>query len=105
MRLIFFYALFIPLTVDCSYDLTIVMPICYRDGIGRVGINLIEALNGTLSLNCISSRGQKSIDLTDLKESVKKVVLNEDQTAGKVAFMIDGVWYSLIISATLCGKS
>lgn len=78
---------------DCSlhaYDLTLVGIIQHADGLGRIPIGLIEILKDEIEINCIPI----SIDPIGLKEEIKKIIINPNQTPGRVSLLTTALFWS-----------
>lgn len=71
-----------------DYDLTVVGPILFPDGIGRLSILFMDMLKSDLKINCISNRQS----LTDVPKGVQAIVKNPDKRAGNVALLTDFLW-------------
>lgn len=73
------------------YDLTVVGPVRFADGIGRQSVELIDTLKDHLSINFIPTTEIKKLD--DVPKLVQKIILNQDQRPGKVAILEQSLVY------------
>lgn len=86
-------ALCLPVKVEAAlYDLTIVGPVKWKDGLGRISIGIADTLKDKLTINHIPSAFWYADDVPD---QMKHIFLGQDKTAGKVA----------ILTAPLCWRS
>lgn len=81
--------------VTYRYDLAVVGPLCFADGIGRQSIGIIDALHDQLRIKFIPTRFSSLITLQDLPASVMQSI--KEQTVGTVAV-------ALLEDLITCGK-
>jgi glycosyltransferase involved in cell wall biosynthesis len=74
-----------------TIDLTVVSSIDFNGSVRRHAIGLIECLNGHLKINFIPSR---PVNLDEVNDEVKKVILASVKKPGKVALLEDPLWYA-----------
>ena len=74
-----------------SVDLTIIGSIWPSDGLGKIAINLIEALKDDLTINWKSAQNQLPI-YEDLSLDVKKIIDMGYKESGKVSLLTDIPW-------------
>jgi glycosyltransferase involved in cell wall biosynthesis len=73
-----------------DYDLTVVGPMKFADGIFRLSIGWVEHLSRELKINFISTG---FLDLDNVSPSVVDVVNGRDKTPGNVAVLLDSPWH------------
>lgn len=73
-----------------SFDLTIVGPVKWRDGLGRISIGLAETLKDEVSINHIRSAFWQE---DDLPLQVSDIFRGSDKTPGNVAFFTAPLWW------------
>lgn len=86
-------ALFIlssPVSPATNYDLTVVGPMKFADGIFRLSVGWIEYLSRELKVNFISTG---FLDLDNVPDSVRTIVNSADKTPGRVAVLLDSPWH------------
>lgn len=69
-------------SVAYDYDLAVVGPLCFADGIGRQSIGVIDCLADQLRVKFIPSRFGSSVNLQDLPPRVKESIMR--QTTGTI---------------------
>lgn len=72
-----------------SYDVTIVGPVGYFDGLGRISIGIIDAVKNDLQINCIPTY----LNLNHINIDVQSILLHPDKTPGKVSLFTGPLWY------------
>lgn len=76
-------------------DLTIVGQAIFAESMARLSIGLIDSLKDELKINFIPTRSNKSsINLKEIPKEVQSIILNHDKSPGKVALLLDGLWYT-----------
>ncbi len=73
-----------------SIDLTIVGPIKYGDGAGRMPIGLADIFRQDFKINHIPVKFKD--DFSDVQLTIKNILKNKDCTPGKVAILTHNVW-------------
>lgn len=74
-----------------SYDLTVVGVANKADGIGRISLGIIETLKEELTINYVSCIGPPILD--DVSDETRRIVRNEDRTAGTVSILTNAIWH------------
>lgn len=73
-------------------DLTIVGNFDPADGLGKVGINIIETLGDLVSINAIPINPETPFQNKDTPQNTLKAISNHDQETGQVALLTDVLW-------------
>lgn len=73
-----------------QYDVTVVGPMLYADGLGRASIAFMELFHEELKINYIPT---KEIIFKDVPWVVKNIAQNPDKTPGKVSILFDVLWH------------
>ncbi len=81
------FVIFAWLDIYC-YDLTIIGPHNFNDGISRRSIGQIKMLKDSLKINYINTRPKNSSD-KDIENAVLKIIKNPDTTPGTISFFVD----------------
>ncbi len=109
MKIIHFFILILIFSVSkiaayiSHYDLTVVSPIVFADGIGRLGLGFIDTLKDDLSINHINSR--KTADFTDINQATTRILKGSDKSPGNVAILFDCVWIPIATPTDLIPKT
>jgi glycosyltransferase involved in cell wall biosynthesis len=77
------------LPLFARYDVTVVGPLLYADGLGRLSIGLMEHLKDELSFNFISTG---IVNFKDVSYDVQRIVWNHDKTPGNVSILFNPLW-------------
>lgn len=72
-------------------DVTVVGPMLYADGIGRISIGFMDCLKKDISMNFIQTSGSQK----DVPEHVLKIVNNKDTGPGKITILFDPPWSTI----------
>jgi glycosyltransferase involved in cell wall biosynthesis len=75
-----------------AYDLTVVGQIKFAASLSRLSLGIIECLKDRVSINVIPTPG--NYDLTDVPESVKKIIQKDNKKPGRVALLTDILWHA-----------
>lgn len=70
-------------------DLAVVGPICFADGIGRQSVGIIDCLKDDLVIKFVHTRGSRELNLKDVPEAVKKIILTKRTGTSNVAILED----------------
>ncbi len=93
LKFIFFVILnLVCRTSKTAFDLTLIGPLHFADGLGRSTIILMDMLKRDLRINFICSR--EKIRLTDVVSSIRPIIMNPDTSPGKVSLLVDALWYT-----------
>lgn len=85
INLLLFFVLLFSHLEGRVYDLTIMGNMCYREGLGRISIGLIDHLKGHVHINFIPVY---NLELTsEISEEIQEIALNQDKKAGKVLIL------------------
>lgn len=74
-----------------DFDVTVAGTICWADGIGRQSIELIDCLKNELVINFVNTRAEHEINLNDVPEDVKKIIINRKKGYSNVVILEDGL--------------
>lgn len=74
----------------CSYDLTILGHVKYRESLARLPISLTGLLKDSLAINFIPTPGP--YDFRDVPSDIAEILQNPDKTPGNVALLFDELW-------------
>lgn len=72
------------------FDVTVVGPLLYADGLGRDTIAFIDLFCRELKMNFIPT---KEVNFADVPWGVRSVALNRDKAPGKVSIFFDVLWH------------
>lgn len=75
--------------IQAPYDLAVVGMVCFADGIGRQAIGLIDCLKDDLSIKFVHTRKAKELQLQDVPEGVKEIILSRRPGKSNVAIFED----------------
>lgn len=70
-------------------DLAVVGPICFADGIGRQSIGIIDCLKNDLVIKFVHTRGARELNLKDVPDEVKNIILTKRSGTSNVAILED----------------
>lgn len=83
------------------YDLTIVGPLKFADGLPGVATGFISCLHSSLKINVIPT----SVNFSDMPLEIQRVVSNPDKVAGNVTVFTDLLWTDCYSSLHLVPES
>ena len=72
-----------------DFDVTVAGTICWADGIGRQPIELIDCLKNELVINFVNTRTEHEINLNDVPEDVKNIIINRKKGYSNVVILED----------------
>ena len=72
-----------------AFDLAVVGPIKWADGIGRQSIGLIDCLKDDLTINFVHTHSRQELCLTDVPASVKEIITNRTSGYSNVIILED----------------
>lgn len=75
--------------IPVSFDVTVIGPVCFADGIGRQAIGFIDCLKDVAHINFIHTRCASDMNLTDLPDDVKNIVQRKMQGKSNIAILED----------------
>lgn len=91
--LLFLIYLFFQSSVYANPDLTLVGYVMPEDGLGKIPINIIDTLDGDISMNIIHTRAYFPRIEHPLSQKVLTALNNSDNTHGKVAIFTEAIRY------------
>ncbi len=89
IKLLLLSSLILPLYA--KYDVTVVGPMLYADGLGRASIAFIDLFKDDLKMNFVPT--SKNVNFKDVPWMVQVVARNPDRSPGKVSFFLDVLWH------------
>lgn len=78
------------LSLYARYDVTVVGPMLYADGLGRASIAFIDLFKDELKMNFVPT---KAVNFKDVPYAVQMIARNLDRTPGKVSLFLDVLWH------------
>ena len=84
-------------SVNYKYDLTIIGQLNYSGSLGRLGISIADCLSPYVKINYIRSSGSiKEANLEQLSLGLKNIILNTDNSPGKVTLVTEHLAHKVI---------
>ena len=71
------------------FDVTIVGPICFADGIGRQALGCIDCLKDSVRVNFIHTRDQQYLNLQDIPQDIQNIITHTKPGISKVVIFED----------------